>query len=117
MRIDTRARGFLLTDAIQRHVESRVESALEPVSDWIISVTTRLEDVNADRGGVDKRCGLVASIRGRGVVVAESLDIDLYRAIDDAASRLRRAAIRAIMRPMARERRDAQRPPGALLNI
>ena len=116
MLIDTRAIGFRLTDAIRRHVESRVESALAPVAEWVINVTARVEDVNADRGGIDKRCGLVASLRGRGVVVAEVLDADLYVAVDEAAGRLRRAAVRAVSRPMARERKDVQRP-GALLSI
>jgi ribosomal subunit interface protein len=116
MLIDTRAIGFPLTDAIRRHVESRVESALGPVAGWVLNVTARVEDVNADRGGIDKRCGLVASLRGRGVVVAQALEADLYAAIDEAASRLRRSAVRAVSRPMARDRKDVQRP-GALLSI
>src|SRR5678816_3707388 len=55
MVIETRAMGFALTDAIRRHVESRVESALAPIADWVLDVTARVEDVNADRGGIDKR--------------------------------------------------------------
>jgi ribosome-associated translation inhibitor RaiA len=116
MLIDTRAIGFPLTDAIRLHVESRVESALGPVAGWVLNVTARVEDVNADRGGIDKRCGLVASLRGRGVIVAEALNADLYAAVDEAAGRLRRGAVRAITKPMARQRKDAQRP-GALLSI
>jgi ribosomal subunit interface protein len=117
MQIDTRAIGFSLTEAIRRHVESRVESALAPVTGWVTGVTARVEDVNADRGGIDKRCGLVASLQGgRGVVVAEALNADLYAAVDAAAGRLRRSAVRAVSRPMARERHDPQRP-GALLSI
>jgi ribosome-associated translation inhibitor RaiA len=116
MLIDTRAIGFPLTDAIHRHVESRVESALGPVAGWVVNVTARVEDVNSDRGGIDKRCGLVASVRGRGMIVAEALNADLYVAVDEAAGRLRRAAVRAISRPMARERTHVQRP-GALLSI
>ena len=117
MLIDTRAIGFPLTDAIRRHVESRVEAALGAVAGWVLGVTARVEDVNADRGGIDKRCGLVASLRGgRGVVVAEALNADLYAAVDDAAGRIRRSAVRAISRPMARERKDVQRH-GTLLSI
>ena len=72
MLIDTRAIDFALTDAIQRHVESRVEAALGVVARWVVGVTARLEDINADRGGIDKRCRLVAALRRRGVVVAEA---------------------------------------------
>src|SRR5215831_4873993 len=53
MLIDTRAIGFALTGAIRRHVESRVGSALAPVAGWVLNVTARVEDVNADRGGID----------------------------------------------------------------
>jgi ribosome-associated translation inhibitor RaiA len=116
MLIETRAMGFVLTDAIRRHVESRVESALAPVAGWVLNVTARVEDVNADRGGIDKRCGLVACLRGRGVAVVEALNADLYAAIDEAASRLRRASVRSVTRHLARERKDRQRP-GALLSI
>jgi ribosome-associated translation inhibitor RaiA len=116
MLIDTRAIGFSLTDAIRGHVESRVETALGPIAGWVLNVTARVEDVNADRGGIDRRCGLVASLRGRGVVVAEALDTDLYVAVHEAAGRLRRAAVRAIAKPMARDRKDVQRPGSLLSN-
>jgi ribosome-associated translation inhibitor RaiA len=113
--IDTRAIDFPLTDAILRHVESRVESALGPVARWVMAVTARLEDVNASRGGIDKRCRLVASLRRRGVVVAEATDTDLYAAVDEAAGRIRRSALRALARRVPRERKDPQRP-GALVH-
>ena len=116
MLVDTRAMGFALTDAIQRHVESRVESALSPVASWVVSATARVEDINSDRGGIDKRCALVASLRGRGVAITEALNVDLYAAVDEAAGRLRRAAVRAVKRHVARERKDTQRP-GTLLSI
>jgi ribosomal subunit interface protein len=111
--IDTRAIDFPLTDAIQRHVEARVESALGPVARWVTAVTARLEDVNAARGGVDKRCSLVVTLRRRGVVVAQATDVDLYAAVDAAAARIRRSALRATTRHVPRERTDPQRP-GAL---
>jgi putative sigma-54 modulation protein len=116
MLIDTRAMGFALTDAIQRHVESRVESALGPVAAWVLNVTARVDDVNGDRGGIDKRCTLVASFRGRGLAVVEALNADLYTAVDEAASRLRRSAVRAVKRRVDRERKNPQRP-GTLLGI
>jgi len=114
MLIEIRAMEFELTDAIRRHVESRVEAALGPVARWVRTVTARVDDVNATRGGVDKRCRLVAALRHRGVVTAEATDADLYAAVDAAAARLRRVALRTVRRPFARDRKDPQRP-GALL--
>lgn len=110
MFIDTRAIGFPLTDAILRHVESRVESALGPFAQAVIRVTVRVQDVNARRGGVDKRCTVVVALRQRGVVAAEVTDQDLYAAVDAVAPRIRRAVKRAVKRHLARERKDPQRP-------
>ena len=116
MFIDTRAMGFPLTDAIVRHVESRMESALGAFSRWVLKVTVRLDDVNADRGGIDKRCSVVVALRRHGVEVAEATDADLYAAVDEAASRIRRSVARSAKRHLSRERRDPQRP-GALLTL
>jgi putative sigma-54 modulation protein len=116
MFVDTRAISFPLTDAIRQHAESRIRSALAPVRGRIITVTVRLDDVNAGRGGVDKRCRLVAAIRRRGVIIAEAMDVDLYAAIDSATGRLRRAARESVRRMVGRDRKNRQRP-GALLSV
>jgi putative sigma-54 modulation protein len=116
MLIDTRAMGFTLTDAIVRHVEGRFESALGPFARRVLKITVRLDDVNGSRGGVDKRCSVVVALRRHGVEVAEAVDADLYRAIDEAAARIRRSVKRAAKSRLGRERRDPQRP-GALVTV
>jgi ribosomal subunit interface protein len=110
MIIDTRASGFSLTDAIQQHVEARVESALGPVSRWAQTLAVWLDDVIANRGGIDKRCRVILALRNRAMVVTEATDVDLYTAVDAATSRLRRAALRVVKRPFARDWTDARRP-------
>ena len=114
MLIDIRAMGFGLTEAIAQHVGSRMESALKPFSGWILKATVRLEDVNADRGGDDKRCSVIVALRRRGIEAAEATSADLYAAVDEAANRIRRSVRRTTKRHLARERRDPQRP-GALI--
>lgn len=114
MLIDTRAVGFSLTDSIIRHVDSRIETALGPFSRWVFKTTVRLEDINADRGGIDKRCAIIVNLRRHGVVVAEAIDADLYAAIDEAARRIRRSVSRTAKKHLAAERTDPQRP-GALV--
>ena len=116
MFIDIRARGFSLTDAIHDHVTLRIETALAPFARSVLTVTSRLEDVNADHGGVDKRCRLVTLVRRRGTGVAEAVHEDLYAAIDEAAHRIRRSVQRLLTRRIARQRKDPQRP-GALIVI
>jgi ribosome-associated translation inhibitor RaiA len=105
MMIRTRALDFPLTPSIRERVESRIKSAVKPVGDRVIVVTARLEDVNASRGGIDKRCRFVAGLRKTGIVAAEATDIDLYAAIDRAAARLRRAVLTATRRQVSRDRR------------
>ena len=109
MFIHTRAVGFLLTEAIDRHVDARLEAALGPFSRSILKGEVRLDDVNADRGGIDKRCVLVVAMRKHGVEVAEAIDADLYRAIDKATTRIRRSVARAAKARLARERRGTRR--------
>jgi putative sigma-54 modulation protein len=108
--IETRAIGFSLTDAIQRHVEHRVESTLGALSHRILKVTVRLEDVNALRGGVDKRCGVVVALRHNRTIVAEAVNVDMYAAVDAAVTRARHGVVRRLMRPARLHRQLAKRP-------
>jgi ribosome-associated translation inhibitor RaiA len=108
MIIDTRAIGFSLTDAIQRHVEFKVESGLGSSARWILGITARLDDVNANRGGVDKRCRLVINIRGYGVLTVEATHTDLYAAVDEAVVRARRSVMRIVKRHVTLQRKHWQ---------
>jgi ribosome-associated translation inhibitor RaiA len=82
----------------------------------MLRVTVRLDDVNSDRGGIDKRCSIVVALRRHGVEIAEAIDTDLYAAINEAATRARRSVIRTAKRQLTLARRDAQRP-GALATM
>jgi len=110
MLIDTRAIGFALTRGILSHVKSRLEIALAPFARNVLRATVRLEDVNANRGGVDKRCSAVVALRRRGVVVARATHEDMYVSVDDVATRLRRSVKRAVKRRITRQRKGPQRP-------
>lgn len=107
MLIDTRAIGFRLTDSIVRHVEAKLETSLGAFARRVLKATVRLEDINSDRGGVDKRCSVVVALRRHGVVVAEGVASDLYAAIDEAARRIRRPVQRAAERHLTLVRRAA----------
>ena len=113
MLIDTRCFGFPLTDAIRRHVDARVESALSISSRHVLRVTVRLDDVNAGRGGIDKRCRVVVALRHDRTFAADAVREDLYDAVDRAARKARVGVRRMLKRSTARERRDPQRPAGA----
>ncbi len=115
MDIDIRAIGFELTTALAQRVDAQVRAALSSSGERITGVTVRLDDINGDRGGPDKRCRIVVALARRGTAVVTVTATDLYAAIDEAARRLRRSAQRSLTRHVGRERKDPQRP-GTLLD-
>lgn len=92
-----------LTPALREHIERRIRFALGRVAGAVGRVSIRLDDLNGPRGGVDKRCRVLMQIPRAGTAVVEAVDSDLYAAIDGAAERARRAALRRIerARPLA----------------
>jgi ribosome-associated translation inhibitor RaiA len=110
MVVETRFIGFPRTDAILRHVEGRVEAAVGFATPRVLRLTVRLDDVNGDHGGPDKRCRVVAALRHHRTLAAEAVDVDLYAAIDAACQKLRASVLRELKRDVARARRDPQRP-------
>jgi ribosomal subunit interface protein len=105
--------GFPMTDALQRHVEYRLESAMGFASPHIINVTVRLDDVNALRGGIDKRCGVTVALRHNRTVIGEAVNADMYAAIDAAVTRARHGVVRRLTRSARLRRRLAQHPATA----
>ena len=77
MLIETRALGFDLTDAIRQRVESHVQSMVGRFARSIVRVTVRVEDINAGRGGIDKKCSMAATVKRHGVVFVDSTQPDL----------------------------------------
>jgi ribosome-associated translation inhibitor RaiA len=88
-------------------------AATRPFGRVVSGVTVRLTDVNAGRGGDDKRCRLVAVLPQRRLIVTEALHADAYTAIEQAFSRMRRA----ISHALGRHERHARRPPKRLEGI
>src|SRR5262245_24239659 len=88
MRLDIRGRNMWLTGALLDHVERRLRGALERFAARIREVSVRLTDVNAERGGIDKRCRVVVRMAPAGHLAVEDVDRDLYAAITRAADRI-----------------------------
>ena len=105
MLVNIKALGFPLTEAIRDHVANRIGSALDPFTPDAMKVTVRLDDINAARGGVDKRCSIIVALRGKGVVAATSIHEDLYVAASEAATRIRRSVKRFHRRRLTARRR------------
>jgi ribosome-associated translation inhibitor RaiA len=112
MRIDTHAHGFTLTEGLLQHVQRRLRFAFDRIGQPVSRVSVRLADINAGRGGVDKRCRLQLQVPGRPDVTVEDVQPDLYVAIARAVDRAARSLGRRSSRLRQRLRRDnsADRP-------
>lgn len=107
MHMDIQARGFTLTAAIASSVRREAAALGSLLGESATTLKVRLFDVNSARGGVDKGCLISAHLGRNGrVIVASSLETDLYRAIPIAFEKLRRGAVAASRRDHTLRRRD-----------
>ena len=85
----------------------RIRFGLARFAPRIRRVRVRLEDLNAMRGGIDKRCVVEALLRPNGAVVVEVLDAELESAVGRAVDRMARRISDAVQR-----RRELRRHNG-----
>jgi ribosome-associated translation inhibitor RaiA len=109
MQIAIQARGFSLTDALEKHVNNRLGFALSRVTSRLRRVTVRLSDLNGPRGGIDKRCLIQVHLDGLPDVVVEDVQPNVYTAINRAAGRAARTIMRRLSLHNTRRRHHAAR--------
>jgi putative sigma-54 modulation protein len=106
MRLLIRCEHFKLSEAIQEQVRWRLRMALRRFGHRIRDIAANLADLNGPRGGADKQCRLVVRLRPSGMVMVQETDRHVLSATALAASRIKRAVIRALQR-----QRDAKIDP------
>jgi len=87
------------TPGMLEFVHSRITAAVGRFSSRLQEIRIRIADVNGPKGGLDKRCLILATVNGRGrgdggVVIARHCDNDFYAAIAGAAHKLKRLVTR-----------------------
>ncbi|MCL4813315.1 MAG: HPF/RaiA family ribosome-associated protein [Vicinamibacteraceae bacterium] len=108
MRIEVRAQGFPLTDALAAYTERAIDKALGRFYGRLTQVSAKLVDQNGPRGGVDKRCQLEVVAARQEPLLVEAQHADLYAAIDVAADRASRLVSREVERKRIRRQRASQ---------
>jgi hypothetical protein len=109
MRVDVRRRGVEIDAREQSNIERRLAFALGRFGPRVLQVTVFLTDENGPKGGLDKRCRLVARLSQLGVITVDDRDAELTPLMDRSTDRLERAIERAIeRRRVSASRRDAQ---------
>lgn len=85
------------------HIEQRIATVLARSEGRLTRVEVHLGDINAKKGGVDKRCLIEARPRGLDPVVAEHLDKGLREAFHGALDQLQRVLERQAGRLSSRD--------------
>lgn len=94
--------GVARSEAIDRHVHDKLAHLERRFGDELTRVRVFLKDVNAHKGGVDKACTMEARPAGMDPVAVEAQDVDVYKAIGDAAGKLDKAVGHRFGRAAAR---------------
>ncbi|QDT73506.1 hypothetical protein I41_26950 [Lacipirellula limnantheis] len=98
MKISLHCRGVILNPDGRAYLERRLGFALGRFMSKVTRVTVTLSDVNGDRGGIDKRCRVVTSLKGMGQIVLEDRDSSLPVLLDRISGRLDRLVSRRLER-------------------
>lgn len=115
MKFEIHRHGFAMEPAVQDHIERRLRLVLGRFGPRIGRVTVHLADINGPRGGLDKRCRIIARLRGGGRVIVEDTNAELTAAVHGASDRLGQSVRRQLER--RRDRRllgSRWRPPHAM---
>jgi ribosome-associated translation inhibitor RaiA len=119
--IELRSSNLPISTALREHVARRIDFALRRFAIRIERIVVRLVDVNGPKGGLDKRCRIVARLSRSRSVVVEAIDADAYVAVSQAAIRLDERVARLVTRrrprPLATRRPTARRARALALAI
>jgi putative sigma-54 modulation protein len=99
MRVRVHIEGLPGSSKLRRFAAHKFDIAVSRFAHAIQDATIRLKDINGvDRGGVDKLCRIVLTMKNNSVVVIEELRSDIAQAIECAADRLHQNVSRRLSR-------------------
>lgn len=93
-----RAVGVAIDEADRAYLRRKLDRKLGKFATSIERISVRIEDVNAERGGVDKRCRIKVVLSGLPSVVVDQQHHALQAAMDFALDRVQTAVRRALQR-------------------
>ncbi|MDP3811706.1 HPF/RaiA family ribosome-associated protein [Hydrogenophaga sp. 2FB] len=112
MVVDIHGQGFTVTQALGGHVRSQLGFVLSHYGDRIRPVSVRIGDEKGSCGGVDMHCRIQFHLLEASDAVVESVGADMYVAIDRAADRVGRLAVKHLDRTHPFPRRHRMSEPG-----
>jgi putative sigma-54 modulation protein len=89
MELELRHKGVKIGQSFRDRITSHIQSALGRFAQRIRGVRILLTDINGQRGGVDKYCGIAVQLSGGRTIRAQDLNTQaeaaFYFAMDSAA--------------------------------
>ncbi|HVJ89587.1 MAG TPA: HPF/RaiA family ribosome-associated protein [Labilithrix sp.] len=110
---ELRSSNVPISLALRDHVTRRVDFAIRRFAHRVERVVVRITDLNGPKGGLDKRCRIVARLSPARSVVVEATDADAYVAVSQAAIRLDERVSRALARCRQRASSKADFEPAS----
>ena len=110
MKLEVRSRGYKLSEALQLHIERRIEFAIDRFAHRVSSVTARVTCRKNGRTNQDQLCTLEVHLIPFGTVVIEERNADLYTAVDRAADRLGAGMARLLKRAQPDRSKSIRHP-------
>jgi ribosomal subunit interface protein len=104
MRLELRADGIAMTEALRDFIEKKVRLALGRFGQRVRHVRVRLTDVNGPRKGEDIRCNIQASVIPAGRLTIDEQRSDPFAAVARASARVSYRLARHLERLDARRR-------------
>lgn len=106
MKLDIKSRKFSVTGAMRKHIENKIRTNLQCFGHKIRELKVTLCDINANKGGIDKRCSVRLFLPRAKDIVINDTKADLYAAIDSAIRRAQKSMHRAVKRKSRRKKRQ-----------
>lgn len=91
MQVQIHGQGVEVGERLRGFVEGSVNDALQHLGERLTRVEVHLRDLNAGKGGVDKRCVLEARPRGLSPIAVEHDATEVTEAVTGAVGKLQRA--------------------------
>lgn len=98
MQLQIHRQNIRLDQGQLEEIERRMMFALDQFDSWVVDATVYVEDINGNKGGIDKSCRVLVNLRSGKTIKVEDIDAELMAAVARAADRLSNAVGREIER-------------------
>ncbi|MCC6126398.1 MAG: HPF/RaiA family ribosome-associated protein [Pirellulales bacterium] len=96
MELEIRGQNIRVGGQLNDQIERQMSFAIGQFESWISGVSVQLEDVNGPKGGIDKQCRILVTLKGGKTLKIEDVDVDFTAAVNRAAGRLGQVVSREI---------------------